>query len=168
MNNNFATPIEQMYSSVLQAVNNYALSNNFTIKIKNRKFLTLHLACAKAGTYYNKCNISEDKRKKQQISSFACQWRQLTLPQLPYYPKYLASSHQVRMSLLTPADANIAKIILENHAKAHDIQKAISDKVTDMRKIRISNINNLKYSASREDDESNYAATTLIKNIEAK
>ncbi|OAD78036.1 hypothetical protein PHYBLDRAFT_141895 [Phycomyces blakesleeanus NRRL 1555(-)] len=85
MNNNFATPIEKMYSvktnlsfpkngypdkqSVLQAVNNYALSNNFTIKIKDGKFPTLHLACAKAGTYCNKRNISEDKRKKVPNSS---------------------------------------------------------------------------------------------------
>ncbi|OAD75320.1 hypothetical protein PHYBLDRAFT_64245 [Phycomyces blakesleeanus NRRL 1555(-)] len=47
------------------------------------------------------------------------------------------------MSLLT-SDAIIAKTMLENHAKTRDIQKATRDKVTGMRKMRISDINNLK------------------------
>ncbi|OAD66991.1 hypothetical protein PHYBLDRAFT_151930 [Phycomyces blakesleeanus NRRL 1555(-)] len=185
-NTNFGTPIDKIYSvkttlsfpengypnkqSVLEAVNEYALSNNFTIKIKDGKFLTLHLACSKAGAYRDKRNISEDKRKKAPNSSLTgCPFllifsfknksqRYLPLPvrgdnehchNHPITPNNLASSHQGRMSLLTSEDAIIAKTMLENHAKTRDIQKATRDKVTGMRKLRISDINNLKYNSSR-------------------
>ncbi|OAD72634.1 hypothetical protein PHYBLDRAFT_146818 [Phycomyces blakesleeanus NRRL 1555(-)] len=125
--------------SVLQAVNDYALSNNFTVKIKNGKFLILHIACSKAGVYRDKRNISDEKRKKTHNSSLTeCPYllrfsykkkskKYLPLPAYgenehchshPVTPKNLASSHQGRMSLLPAEDATIAKTILENHAKS--------------------------------------------------
>ncbi|OAD67654.1 hypothetical protein PHYBLDRAFT_72678 [Phycomyces blakesleeanus NRRL 1555(-)] len=205
MNINFNTPIEKMYSlkttlsfpendyldkqSVLEAVNEYALSNNFSVKIKDVKFPTLHLACSKAGAYCDKCNISEDKRKKAPNSSLTgCPFllrfsfknksqRYLPLPARgdnehchnhPITPNNLASSHQGRMSLLTLEDAIIAKTMLENHAKTRDIQKATRDKITGMRKLRISNINNLKYSSSCGGESSIHGATGLIRTMKAK
>ncbi|OAD81541.1 hypothetical protein PHYBLDRAFT_139082 [Phycomyces blakesleeanus NRRL 1555(-)] len=205
MNINFNTPIEKMYllkttlsfpkngypdkQSVLQAINDYALSNNFTVKIKDGKFPILHTACSKAGVYCDKRNISDEKRKKMPNSSLTgCPYllrfsykkkskRYLPLHAYgenehcrnhPVTPENLASSHQGRMSLLTAEDATIAKTMLENHAKSRDVQKATSDKVTGMRKLRISNINNLKYSATCGDDESAHGATELIRTMEAK
>ncbi|KAI9021745.1 hypothetical protein CLU79DRAFT_835613 [Phycomyces nitens] len=107
--------------SVIKAVNDYALSNNFTIKIKDGKFPILHLACSKAGAYRDKRNISDDKRKRAPNSSLiGCPYvlrfsfkrnnmRYLPLPTRgknenchnhPITPENLASSHQGRMYLL--------------------------------------------------------------------
>ncbi|OAD75684.1 hypothetical protein PHYBLDRAFT_143934 [Phycomyces blakesleeanus NRRL 1555(-)] len=205
MKTNFNTSIEKMYllkttlsfsengypdkQSVLQAIKNYALSNNFTVKIKEGKFPILHIACSKTGVYHDKCNISDEKRKKTPNSSltgcpyllrFSYKKKSKIYLSLftygenehchnhPVTPENLASSHQGRISLLTAEDATIAKTMLENHAKSRDVQKATSDKVTGMRKLRISDINNLKYSATRGDEESAHGATELIRTIEGK
>ncbi|OAD80207.1 hypothetical protein PHYBLDRAFT_140211 [Phycomyces blakesleeanus NRRL 1555(-)] len=202
MNTNFNTPIKKMYllkttlsfpkngysdkQSVLQAVKNYVLFHNFIVKVKNRKFPILHIACSKADVYCDKRNISNEKRKKTPNSSLTgCLYllrfsykkkskRYLPLPAYgenehchnhPVTPENLASSHQGRMYLLTAEDATIAKTMLENHAKSHDVQKATVDMVTGMRKLRISDINNLKYSATHSDEKSAHGTTELIRTV---
>ncbi|OAD74309.1 hypothetical protein PHYBLDRAFT_144756 [Phycomyces blakesleeanus NRRL 1555(-)] len=72
------------------------------------------------------------------------------------------------MSLLTAEDVTIAKTMLENHVKFCNVQKATSDKVTGMKKLRISNMNNVKYSATRGYKKSAHGATELIRTMEAK
>ncbi|OAD67266.1 hypothetical protein PHYBLDRAFT_151518 [Phycomyces blakesleeanus NRRL 1555(-)] len=101
MNTNFATPIDKMYSvkttlsfpengypekqSVLEAINEYALSNNFTVKIKdgNQRYLSLP---ARGDNEH--CHNH------------------------PITPNNLASSHQGRMSLLTSEDAIVVSNII--------------------------------------------------------
>ncbi|OAD66625.1 hypothetical protein PHYBLDRAFT_152170 [Phycomyces blakesleeanus NRRL 1555(-)] len=65
------------------------------------------------------------------------------------------------MSLLTLEDAIIAKTMLERHAKSRDVQKATRDEVTGMRKPRISDVNNLKYSFTRGEGVSNLGEERL-------
>ncbi|OAD66013.1 hypothetical protein PHYBLDRAFT_183959 [Phycomyces blakesleeanus NRRL 1555(-)] len=175
--------------SVLEAVNKKGLSNNFTVKIKEGKFTTLHLACSKAGAYWDKCNISEEKRKKGSNSSltgcpfllrfsfkkksniylsFSTRGDNKNCHDHPVIPENLVSSHQGRISLLTTDDTAIAKTMLETHTKSRDVQKATSDKRTEIVNLRISDIDNLKYSGIRGASESAHGTTELIRTMKAK
>ncbi|OAD75525.1 hypothetical protein PHYBLDRAFT_64436 [Phycomyces blakesleeanus NRRL 1555(-)] len=180
MSTNFNTFIEKIYSlkttllflkncypdkqSIFQAINNYALSNNFLVKIKDRKFSIFYIAERMSLLTVKDITIAKTILENHAKS---CDVQKATSDKVTGVMYELGDdmmiSCNVCFSTIIFYDLVLMFLMLLTRVLVFVLVCSLR-----IRKLRISNINNLKYSATCCNKKSAHGTTELNKTMEAK